>query len=135
MIERKGGLSQRLIQVGQRHAPRFAHSGIAARQRHRPEMPGTPEAVIPPDQEFAPPDRAVAAVAGAVEDDADHVAVQAVFCHAGGQVGMVVLHRDQRQPGSCGIDGTRDNRGADRRRPVSGVISSSPGQMRDGMTE
>ena len=44
------------------------------------------------DQELAAPDRAVGAVTGAVERDADHRPRQGVLGHAARHVGVVVLH-------------------------------------------
>ncbi len=57
-------------------------------------------AAIAGHQEFTTPDGPVVAVARAVEGDADdcRVARQAVFGHAGGNVGMVVLDANSRQP-------------------------------------
>jgi len=53
-----------------------------------------PEAVVIGQEHLAAPDRAVRAVAGAVEGEADHrqAAVQAVFRHDRGDVGVVMLH-------------------------------------------
>ena len=55
--------------------------------------------MISPDEKFPSPDRAVRPVPGAVEYDPDGVAIQTVFSHAGGKMGMMVLHPDQRDSG------------------------------------
>ena len=47
------------------------------------------------DEELAPPEGAVGAVAGSVEGDADHRVVEAVLLHDRGDVRVMVLDRDQ----------------------------------------
>ena len=51
------------------------------------------------DQDLATPDRAIIAVACAVKGHADYRprAVQPVLCHAGRNMGMVVLHANRLQ--------------------------------------
>src|ERR1035437_3741334 len=44
------------------------------------------------DKEFAAPDAPVAAVAGAVEGDADHLSAQVILGHANGDVGVMMLN-------------------------------------------
>ena len=51
------------------------------------------------DEEFAAPDFAVGAVAGAIERHADYLAFDAVIRHAAGDVGVVVLDADGREAG------------------------------------
>lgn len=105
MIERKRGFSECLIQIGHRHAPWFAYCGISSRQRQRAEVPCAPVAIVATHQKFSPPDRAVGSITGAVEYDPDGVAIQAVLCHAGSKMGMVVLYPGQRDSGILGETG------------------------------
>src|SRR5690349_8703841 len=50
------------------------------------------------DENFSAPNVAVSAVTGAVEREADHIAVEMVFSHAGGDVRMMMLDSDRLQP-------------------------------------
>jgi len=84
VVDCKSGFSQRLVEVGDSHAPRFAHRGVPPRQQHRPEVPCASITLISPDEKLPSPDRTVRAIPGAVEDDSDSVAIQTVFSHAGG---------------------------------------------------
>ena len=58
------------------------------------------EAAVVAEEDFATPDCAVVAEAGAVEDQAEDFggAVEVVFGHGGGQVGVVVLDFNEREP-------------------------------------
>ena len=81
-------------------APRLADRLRAARHRDRLEAGQPPKAAIVAAQELAAPDRAVIAPAEPVEHDAQHrrgVERHAVLRQAGGQMGVMVLHRDDRQ--------------------------------------
>ncbi len=86
--------------MGQGHPPRLAHGAVAAGQGHVGQVGGALVAGVIGDEELATPDRPIVDVAGAVEGHADHrpLAAQAVLGHARGDVGVVVLHFDQRQP-------------------------------------
>ena len=77
-----------------------------------------PVSVVVGDEHLTAPDRAVVAVARAVEGDPDDRcrAVQAVFGHRGGHVGVVVLDLAQGQSGGLG-------RAA---RPLGGAVAGVP---------
>ena len=60
-----------LAQQRQRHPARVADAGVAAGQGRVREVPGPAEPGVVGDQELPAPDRAVVAVAGAVEGEAD----------------------------------------------------------------
>ncbi len=69
-------------------------------------MPGPGEAGQVRHQEFPAPDSAVGAVARAVQGDPDASLGAAVFCQAGGDMGVMVLHPDEPHPGQIpGIAG------------------------------
>ena len=69
-------------------------------------MAGPGEAGEVRHQEFAAPDRAVRAVARAVQGDPDTGVGAAVFRQAGGDMGVMVLHPDEPHPGQIpGIAG------------------------------
>ena len=89
-------LAEDFIEQAQGRAPRLAHGPIAAGQGEGPQMGRADEARPLAHQRLAAPDRAVAAVAGAVPGQSQHRAVQAVLGHAGGHVGVMVLHAHQR---------------------------------------
>src|SRR4030081_1676869 len=61
-------------------------------------MAGPPEAVHPSDEHLPSPDRAVAAVAAAVEYRRDGVALLAVLGEARREVRVMVLHSDRLDP-------------------------------------
>src|ERR1039457_4811066 len=96
MLKGKGRFADCLMQKCQRHAPWFADSSVAAGQAHLAKMTGPPETVISADQELAAPNRAVTAVTGTVKNQADNLTLQPILGHACGQVGMMVLHRNER---------------------------------------
>ena len=84
--------------MGGRHAPRFADRRFAASQRDRLE-PGEPlERTEVAAEELPAPERPVRPQAGAVEDECERRPLLAVLGKAGGGVGMVVLHLDERGP-------------------------------------
>ena len=64
-------LAERLAQPRARHPPRLADRRVAAGHPHREQRAGALEAAQVADQQLAAPDRAVGAVAGAVEDRPD----------------------------------------------------------------
>ena len=80
-------------QVRERGAIRLADRGVAARQRHVPQVRHAIESVVSGDEDLATPDRAVGAVAGAVEREADHPLTvgHTVLGHHRRDVGVVVL--------------------------------------------
>lgn len=80
------------------HTADLLHRPISPSQGDGTEGSVTLESGVVPFQELAPPDGAVGAVAGAVPDDADAGFVQPVVRHAGGHVGVVMLHLHQGQP-------------------------------------
>ena len=63
-------------------------------------MTGAFERLIIRDEKFAAPNRAIRAVARAVESDTDDRPVEPVLGHAGGHVGVMVLDLDPRQTGA-----------------------------------
>ena len=86
-------LDARCPQVCERDAIRPADRRIAARQRHVSEVRDALECVVAGDEDLATPDRAVGAVAGAVEREADHPLTvgHTVLGHHRRDVGVVVL--------------------------------------------
>ena len=78
-----------------RHGSRIAATppGIGTGRR----WPTRSNAVEVGDQQLAAPQRAVGAVAEAVEGEAEHRLGAAVLDHARRDVGVVVLHGDRRQ--------------------------------------
>ena len=83
--------------MGSGDAPRLPDGRFAAGQRDRVE-PGDPlERREVATQELPAPDRPVRAQAGAVEDERQRRPFFAVLGEAGGGVGVVVLHLDERQ--------------------------------------
>ncbi len=85
------------MEQAERHAQRLAGRRVAAGHGQVAEVAGAAEASGIAEQEFPPPDPTVGAVADAVEDHPDRLLFHAVFGQAGGQVGVVVLHRQPRQ--------------------------------------
>jgi len=88
-----GPLDARRPQMGQRGAVRLADRGIATHHRDVAEVGGPLEPVIAGNEDLATPDGAIAAVAGAVEGEADDPLVRryAVLHHNCGDVRVVVL--------------------------------------------
>ena len=81
----------------QRHAPRLAHRGVAAGQRHVAQVRAALERRQVRAEELRAPDRAVGAVAGAVECATPMTSPsQAVLRHAAGDVRVMMLHADLR---------------------------------------
>lgn len=91
----------RRVQVRKRHAVRPLHRGVAARQRDVGEVTEPDEPVVVGQQNLPAPHRAVVAVAGAVEGDADHrtAAVEAVFGHRRRDMGVMVLDVSEQPAG------------------------------------
>lgn len=83
-----------LDQIAERDAPRFVNRGGAAGQRDIFEMRGAFEFFVIRKEYFPAPDRAIGAVASAIESDADHFSIEMIFGHAGSDVGVVVLDAD-----------------------------------------
>src|ERR1035438_3543771 len=79
----------------QRHSPGLTDRRFSTRHGHGIEVGKTLEAVPPADQHFPAPDLPIRPVAGAVERETDHLALESMLGHAPGYVGMVVLHGDQ----------------------------------------
>ena len=84
-------------QVGQSGAPGLAHGRIAAGQPDVPQVRAPFKAAVASHQKLAAPNGAVGAVSRAVEGHPDGIASQAVFGHAGSDVGVMVLHADHGQ--------------------------------------
>ncbi len=97
-----GAARERGVEVGRGHPPRLPDRGLAAGHRHRREATAPLEACQVGDQELAAPDRAVGAVAGAVEGHPDDRAVRPVVGQAGGDVRVVVLDAGQLHAGELG---------------------------------
>src|SRR5947207_3032746 len=76
----------------QRGAPGLAHGRIAAWELKVAEVSVPVEAAVPGDEKLAAPDLPVRAVAGAIERDADDVAIEAVLGHAARDMRVVMLH-------------------------------------------
>ncbi len=85
-------------QMRQRHPVRPQHARVATGERHVAEVRGPPELLVVGDQHLAAPDRAVGAVAGAVEGDPDDplVGAEPVLAHHRRDVRVVVLHQVDR---------------------------------------
>ena len=84
----------------ERHAVRAFHADVPTGQRDVSQLSHPPVALVVGDQHLATPDGAIWTVTGSVKGESENVtvAVQAVFGHDGGDVGVVVLHRPDRSP-------------------------------------
>ena len=89
---RKAPCAERVAQIAQGHAPGLADRRVTAGQRDVAQMRAPGELRVACDKEFAAPDAAVAAVARAVEGDANHLSAQVVLSHATGDVGVMMLN-------------------------------------------
>ncbi len=143
----EGRVAFELVQQGESDTPWLAHRRLAAGQAERAqageaeELPGRRRdgalrAALPGclrggcggDQGLAAPDGAVGSVTGAVEAEterrAEHSAVRAVLGEAGGEMGVMMLHRDplQRARFSPGALEQATLGAAGERRPVGGRI-------------
>ena len=105
-------------EVGQRHPVGPQHAGVAAGERDVAEVGRPAERLVAGDQDLAAPDRAVGAVAGAVEGDPDHLVVR---CR-----GRARPSPTRRARGGAARRGPRGRRRARGPRPTSG----SPGARR-----
>src|SRR5262249_5223058 len=65
------------------------------------EVAGSLAACDIAEQKLATPDRAVGAEAATIENRPYGPVMLAMFSQAGGEMGMVMLHRDVRRGGSC----------------------------------
>ena len=83
-------------------APALARGLVAAGLREGLDGAEPPEALVVGEQELAAPDRAVGAVARAVERDADDGRLLVVLGHAGEDVRVVVLDFEERHAGLLG---------------------------------
>ena len=81
------------VEVRRRHPPWLLDGHGSPRHPHRGEVPGPAERREVGDQDLAPPQRAIAAVAETVEGDSDHRSGLAVVGEAGGDMGVVMLDR------------------------------------------
>ncbi len=81
-------------EMADRHTPGFVNRGAAPGEGDVLQVSGAFECQVVGDKNFAAPDGPVGTVAGAVEGDADNLAIEMIFSHAGGDVRVVVLHRD-----------------------------------------
>ena len=72
------------------------HCSVSADQRNGQNGTETPECFKPSDQALPAPYGSVRPEAGAVPCQADHFTRQGVICHAGSEMGMVVLHLKKR---------------------------------------
>ena len=88
-------IAPRVGQVSHCHPPRLSDRLFSAGQADVSQVRGPLVSAIVADKELAAPDRSVAPEAGAVESDADDRLLQAVLGHATGQVGVMMLHRNQ----------------------------------------
>src|SRR5215467_4223551 len=86
-------------QVAHRHSPGLANRGGASRHGYVVKVRGAFETLEVGDEDLAAPDVAVSTVTGAIEGEADNFAFEMVLGHATGDMGMMVLHSDQRQAG------------------------------------
>ena len=94
-------------EMSESHAPGFVDGCIAAGHGRVTEMREAAEGcgvarVEVGDEDFPAPYSPIRPVAGAVEREAYDGAVDTIFCHAGGDVGVVVLNGDERQFALCG---------------------------------
>src|SRR6185437_2556274 len=85
--------------IADRHAPRPMNCCRTSGKRYVLKMRSTLEAFIASNQDFAAPYVSVGAVTGAIEGKADDLSFEMVFCHAAGNVRVMVLYADQRQFG------------------------------------
>ena len=82
-------------QMCEGHAPRFANSGFTAGHGNVVEVGEAVEAIEGTDEHFPSPDAAIGAVACAVEREPDDRTVECVLCHAGGDMGVMMLDGDE----------------------------------------
>ena len=87
---------KRIPQQADGDAPALARGLVAAGLREGLDGAEPPEALVVGEQELAAPDRAVGAVARAVERDADDGRLLVVLGHAGEDVRVVVLDLEER---------------------------------------
>ena len=90
------GRAAGLTQQGKGHAVRLFHGPVPARQRDGTQAAEAAEITVIPCQQLAAPACAVRPEAGPVPDEAEAGSFQAVVGHAGGHMGMVMLHLQQR---------------------------------------
>src|ERR1700690_2671520 len=80
--------------MADRHAPGFLNRGAAPGEGNVLKMSSAFECQVIGDEDFTSPDGPVGTVTGAVEGKADHLAIEMIFGHAGGDVRVVVLYGD-----------------------------------------
>ena len=90
---------KRIPQQADGDAPALARGLVAAGLREGLDGAKPPKAFVVGEQELAAPDRAVGAVARAVERDADDGRLLVVLGHAGEDVRVVVLDLEERHAG------------------------------------
>src|SRR6516164_6721755 len=85
-------VESRFQEISNRHPPRFTDGLVAAWHRYIAEMGHPAKASVIAQEELSAPDRSIHSVAGAVEDHANDLLIEAVFCHAACHVSVVVLN-------------------------------------------
>src|SRR5512141_345645 len=85
--------------IADRHAPGLVNSSGATGKRNVLEVGRALETLVARDEDFPAPYVAVRAVTSTVEGKPDHLSFEMVLRHATGDMGMVMLHADQRQAG------------------------------------
>ena len=96
-IQGRGAVFGQSIDHAHRNSPALPGRGVPAQLQERLNTAQAPEAVLPGQKQFAAPDGTVRSIAGAVKGYADHRVMIIVFRHAGEDVGVVMLHLNQRQ--------------------------------------
>jgi len=81
-------------EMAYRHAPGFVNRGAAPGEGNVLKVSSAFERQVIGDEDFTSPDGAVGTVTGAVEGNADDLAIEMIFGHAGGDVRVVMLYGD-----------------------------------------
>ena len=84
-------------EITDRHAPGFVNGRRPSGYRDVLKMSNALKAFIASHEHLSAPDLAVSAVTRSVQGKADNSSFEVVFCHAAGDVGVMVLHSNQRQ--------------------------------------
>jgi hypothetical protein len=71
----------------------MAYRRIAAGKRHGAEVGATLKACKIRKEKFTAPDWAIRSEPGAIHGDPDDLSTEVIFCHAAGDVCVMMLHR------------------------------------------
>ena len=90
-------------QMREGHAPRFANSGFTAGHGNVVEVGEAVEAIEGTDEHFPSPDAAIGTVARSVEREANDWTCKGMLCHAGGDMGVMMLNRNEAEHALGGV--------------------------------